>query len=351
MKKYVATLFALAVCLFEVSIASAENLDVITVTRPPFSMVENGKDTGFSIELLDEVTQSLGWTYSVNRVQSFSEMLTAVENGSADAAVANISITASREAVLDFSQPIFEAGLQIMTPSDQSTNSIWSILLSRDLVLAIFGAFALLLGGGMLMWYLERRHQEYFDLNAREAMFPAFWWALNLVVNGGFEERQPRTPLGRLFGVFLVISSLFFVSVFVARITAAMTIDAIQANVADINDLYGKSVGTISGSTADDFLSKRDINFSGYTDIDPLITAFENGDIDAVVFDAPILAYYVNAQQDSNARLVGKVFLPENYGFALPSNSPLSEQINQSLLELRENGTYNRVYKKWFGNR
>lgn len=303
------------------------------------------------MDLLAEVSKNLDWTYSINRVENFSEMLSAVENGTADAAIANISITASREAVLDFTQPIFEAGLQIMTPSDPNTGSIWSILFSKDLVLAILGAFALLLGGGMLMWHLERRHQEYFNLSAREAMFPAFWWALNLIVNGGFEERQPRTPLGRLFGVCLVISSLFFVSVFVARITAAMTVDAIQANVADINDLYGKSVGTIAGSTASDFLDKRDIKFFGYTDINLLIEAFEAGEIGAVVFDAPILAYYVNAQKDNKARLVGKVFLAENYGIALQSNSPLSEQINQSLLELREDGTYDRVYRKWFGNR
>lgn len=339
------------VCLFDASRASAEDLVVTTVTRAPFSMVENGADTGFSIDLLNEVAKNLDWTYSINRVQSFSDMLDAVQNGTADAAIANISITASREAVMDFSQPIFEAGLQIMTPSDPNTGSVWSILLSKDLVLAIFGAFALLLGGGMLMWRLERKHQDYFDLTAREAMFPAFWWALNLIVNGGFEERQPRTPLGRLFGVFLVISSLFFVSVFVARITAAMTVGAIQANVSDINDLYGKNVGTIAGSTSADFLTKRDLGFSSYENVDLLLEAFEASDIDAVVFDAPILAYYVNSQKDNRARLIGQVFLAENYGIALPSNSPLSEQINQSLLELREDGTYDRVYRKWFGNR
>jgi polar amino acid transport system substrate-binding protein len=351
MRKYLTILCATIVCFLNASIASAEDLVVTTVTRAPFSMVQNGADTGFSIDLLSEVAKNLDWTYSINRVQSFTDMLSAVQNGTADAAIANISITASRETVMDFSQPIFEAGLQIMTPSDPNTGSVWSILLSKDLVLAIFGAFALLLGGGMLMWRLERKHQDYFDMSAREAMFPAFWWALNLIVNGGFEERQPRTPLGRLFGVFLVISSLFFVSVFVARITAAMTVGAIQANVSDINDLYGKNVGTISGSTSADFLNKRDLGFAGYENVDLLLKAFEASEIDAVVFDAPILAYYVNSQRDNRARLNGQVFLAENYGIALPSNSPLSEQINQSLLELREDGTYDRVYRKWFGNR
>ena len=71
--------------------------------------------------------------------------------------------------------------------------------------------------------------------------------------------------------------------------------------------------------------------------------------MDAVVFDAPILAYYVNNEGYNSAQLVGPVFLRENYGIILPPNSPLAEEINQSLLRLREDGTYGEIYRKWFG--
>ena len=170
-------------------------------------------------------------------------------------------------------------------------------------------------------------------------------------MNGGFEERQPRSPLGRLFAVFMVISSLFIVSVFVARITAVLTVDAIQSNVDSINDLYGKPVGTVTDSTAALFLDRRDFRFTGYNDPMALISAFESGEIEAAVFDAPILAYYVNTEGKNAARLIDKVFLPENYGVALPSGSELAEPFNQSLLRLRENGTYDALYRKWFGDR
>ncbi|PTQ74956.1 transporter substrate-binding domain-containing protein [Celeribacter persicus] len=328
---------------------SAESHKIMTITRVPFSMEENGKETGFSLELWDALAEELGWEYEVSRVSSFPEMLGAIQNGSADAAIANISITANRELVMDFSQPIFEAGLQIMTDTDGSDVSIWSAVISRDMLIAIAGAFALLFGGGMLMWYFEKHHQDYFDMPARKAMFPAFWWALNLVVNGGFEERQPRSPMGRVFGVFLVISSLFLVSVFVARITAVLTIDAIQSNVSGIGDLYGKSIGTVEASTAADFLERRDLRFTGYANPTELIEAFEAKEVDAVVFDAPILAYYVAHEGKGKARLVGPIFLPENYGIALPTNSPYADQINHSLLKLREDGTYDTIYRKWFG--
>ena len=345
-------LFAL-ICLIIAAFAhtsQAETLTVATVDRPPFSYEVDGEDTGFSMDLLAALAEELGWEYSVVRMDTFGDMLSAVENREADMAIANISITADREARMDFSQPIFEAGLQIMVPSDATRSpSLFQALLSRELFIAIGLAFAILLGGGMLMWGFERRSQPYFDRDLKEAWFPSFWWALNLVVNGGFEERMPRTPFGRILGVVLVVSSLFIVSVFTARITSVMTVDAITSNINSVNDLYGKQVGTISGSTAASFLNRREIEFTGYEDLDSMLTAFKDGDLDAVVFDAPILSYFAAHEGRKIATMTGGVFLRENYGILFPTGSPLDEDVNRVLLTLRENGTYDQIYRKWFG--
>lgn len=341
----------LALILTFAPAVKAQDLTIATVSRPPFSMLENGQETGFGLDLWAALAADLGKTYQLRRVNEFQEMLRLVENGAVDAAVANISITASREEAFDFSQPIFESGLQILIPADQNSSlSILSILLSRDLIIAIVLAFALLFGGGLLMWRFERDSQPYFDRTAKEAMFPAFWWALNLVVNGGFEERMPRTVFGRIFGVFLVVSSLFIVSIFVAKITAVLTIDAIQSSVVSINDLHRQHVGTIEGSTASMFLDNRDLKFTGFDDFAGMMETFEKGGLDAIVFDAPILAFYAK-QSAGKAQLVGPIFMRENYGIALPSGSALAEPLNRSLLRLREDGTYTTIYRKWFGNR
>ncbi len=334
------------------SMATAQTLRVSTVTRPPFSMTQDGADTGFSVELWTALMKDMRRDSKFVRAGQFSEMLDMVDNGTVDAAIANISITANREGRFDFSHPIFESGLQIMTHSDRSNGaSIWRALFSKDLFLAIALSFAVLFAGGMLMWRFERNHEAYFDMPARKAMFPAFWWALNLVVNGGFEERVPRSIFGRLFGVLLVVSSLFIVSLVVARVTATLTIAEIKSSVSSINDLHGKSVGTTSGSTASGYLDRREVRHHGYEDLETLLAAFESNELDAVVFDAPILAYYANTEGRHTAQIVGPVFLPENYGIILPPNSPLAEPLNQSLLRLRENGTYDDIYRKWFGVR
>ncbi|WP_291728035.1 transporter substrate-binding domain-containing protein [Leisingera sp. F5] len=330
---------------------SAQVLTVNTVTRPPFSMVEEGRDTGFSLELLKILAGRLNWEYRVNRTNSFAEMLDGVRGGAADLAAANISITASREIAMDFSHPIFESGLQIMVQADEIRQpSLVRALLSWDLAAAIGIAFLLLFGGGMLMWVFERRAQPYFDRPLNEAWFPSFWWALNLVVNGGFEERVPRTPVGRMFGVVLVVSSLFIVSVFVAKITAVMTVEAISGSVNSVNDLYGRSVGTIGGSTAAGFLDRREIDYSAFNGLDEMLGAFEAGEVTALVFDAPVLNFYVQQGGHQYGHTIGQPFLRENYGLVFPAGSPLVEEVNQALLAMQEDGSYDALYRKWFGS-
>ncbi|MDA7420185.1 transporter substrate-binding domain-containing protein [Tritonibacter multivorans] len=335
-----------------VDTADRQTVVVNTVTRPPFSMEEDGAETGFTIDLLRALADRLNWDLEIHRQDSFAAMLYGVPGGQADVAGANISITAVREETMDFSQPIFESGLSIMVSNeDLRQPSLLRALFSWDLAAAIGLAFLMLFCGGMLMWVFERKAQPYFDRPLKDAWFPSFWWALNLVVNGGFEERVPRSAFGRVFAVLLVLSSLFIVSVFVAKITAVMTVDAITGSVQGVNDLYGKRVGTVEASTAAGFLDRREIDFIAYPGLDQLIEAFEDGDVRVVVFDAPILDHYIRAGGHTTGHIVGNRFMTEYYGLAFGQGSSLVEPTNRALLAMQEDGSYDQLYRKWFGAR
>lgn len=330
--------------------APGEPLTIATVTREPFSLMIDGEHSGFSIDLMNAAAAEIGLNVQYERFDSFQGMLSAVQNGDVQAAIANISITAERERLMDFTQPIFDGGVQVMLRSEDSrTVNILSVILTRDVGILVVSAVLLLLAGGMLMYVFERKHQPYFDHKPKDAVFPAFWWALNLVVNGGFEERMPQSRPGRAFGVMLVIGSLFIVSIFVAQITAALTVNAIQENVDSVADLEGRGVGTIAGSTTADFLNKRDIAHFTYADLDALFTAFEDETIEAVVFDGPILAYYVQTKGKGKARLLDRIYRPEKYGMLFTTGDRHRETVDQAFLRLREDGTYDSLITKWFG--
>jgi polar amino acid transport system substrate-binding protein len=332
------------------AVAQSAPLTFATVDRPPFSEEQGGEFSGFSIDLMRAIGQQMGKDIAFTKVDRFPEMFTALESGRTDGAIANISITAGRELAMDFSHSIFASGLRIMVPDTSGNMGLLRTLLNRDILLFLLGAMAFLTLGGMAMWAFERRRQPYFDRTARDALFPSFWWALNLVVNGGFEERVPQSRPGRFFAVLLVVSSLFIVSIFVARITTAMTVEAISGSINSLSDLNGRSVATTAGSTSSAFLDEHAIPHSRTDRLAALLEGFEAGAYDAVVFDGPILAYYL-LQHPRAGRLLPNVFKPENYGIALPTGSPLTEDINRALLALRESGRYDEIREAYFGTR
>ena len=46
----------------------------------------------------------------------------------------------------------------------------------------------------------------------------------------------------------------------------------------------------------------------------------------------------------------GPVFQDEDQGFVFDINSPLRKPVNQALFRMREDGTYNLIKEKWFGD-
>jgi polar amino acid transport system substrate-binding protein len=70
--------------------------------------------------------------------------------------------------------------------------------------------------------------------------------------------------------------------------------------------------------------------------------------VDAVVFDSPVLLHYVANRGRGRARVVGPVFRKEDYAIVFRANSPWRRPVNEALLTLMENGTYNQLYDKWF---
>lgn len=74
----------------------------------------------------------------------------------------------------------------------------------------------------------------------------------------------------------------------------------------------------------------------------------KNGDVDAVIIDKPVAEEAIG--KDSSLKIVGKPLNAESYGFAVKKgNEALRKAINKGLEKLTEDGTYDKIYKKWFG--
>ena len=80
-----------------------EKLKVATVDRQPFAFLDDKQPTGFSIELINLISDKADFDVEFIWADTFPHMLSLVEKSKADLAISNISITSDREETMDFS--------------------------------------------------------------------------------------------------------------------------------------------------------------------------------------------------------------------------------------------------------
>ena len=78
------------------------------------------------------------------------------------------------------------------------------------------------------------------------------------------------------------------------------------------------------------------------------ILQLQNGDVNAIIMDAPVAKFYSNKYGDEIKKLDATID-PAPMAFAVQKgNDELLEKINAGLKNLKENGTYDELVKKWF---
>jgi polar amino acid transport system substrate-binding protein len=142
--------------------------------------------------------------------------------------------------------------------------------------------------------------------------------------------------------------SVVFVSYFTATITSNLTIQSLKGDINGPEDLPGRKVGTTTGSTAATYLKSQGVEPIEFSKIEESFVALNNHQLDAVVFDAPVLLYYAANKGANKVRMAGPLLKKESYGILFPRGSALRKPVNEALLKLRENGTYDALYAKWF---
>ncbi len=327
-----------------------EPLRVATKVIEPFVFKDGDRLTGFSIDLWEEVSLLTGLPFEFVEVQSVDDQLNAVIEGKADAAIAAISMTREREENLDFSYPYYRSGLQIMTTGQSPSifASFLSYILSSRFLIGMAGVLVILVIVGHIAWLVERKNNPDIPQAYLTGIWEGLWWAAATVTTVGYGDTRVMDKWGRLLGIFWMFAGLFLIANFTAFVTAEVTVNQLETSISGVEDLQGKRVVTVNGTTSADFLHERRIPFRKVETIEEAYELLENEDVDAIVYDAPVLQYYAATAIGSKVQVVGSPFQVEYYGIALPTNSPYEEQIDQALLEIRANGTYDELTAKWY---
>jgi polar amino acid transport system substrate-binding protein len=335
-------------------VISGKTFKIATRLVSPFVIEENGELGGFSIELWKNITQELKVKSIFTKNDNVSELLNSVKSGQADVGISAISVTSQREQDFDFSQPIFDSGLQILVRSQGHQSSISRLadsLFTPEFLQLLGMMLLIILIPAHIVWLVERKHQGGFLENSNyfPGIFKTCWWAAATLATQA--EEMPKGALGRIMAVIWMFISVVFIAYFTATVTTSLTVDRLQSNIKNPQDLVGKRVATIISSTSANYLSQQKIETKEFKQIDEAFNALNNSNVDAVVFDAPILLYYAAHDGKGKVQVVGNIFRKESYAIALPNGSPYRKQINNALLSLQENGKYQEIYDKWFSTK
>ncbi|WP_422746558.1 transporter substrate-binding domain-containing protein [Mycobacterium sp. WMMD1722] len=335
--------------------AEPRTVTVSIAPMPPFVMAVGDGWTGFTIDLWAEISKRQGWTTRWIVDDSPDEQLQTIAAGEADVAASALTVTSERTARFDFSQPFFDAGLQIMvparTPADTSPGIVdfLKLLFSKTMLTFLMVALVVTIVPAHLVWLVERRHA---DPSVSRSYFPgifnAYGWGLASLAAQG--DSSPRHWIGRSIAIVWAFVAIIFAAFYTANLTSALTVQRLDTQIKGPADLYDKAVCTVAGTTAVQYLQSIDVAATEVTAIDECYDGLREDRFDAVVFDSPVLRYYIAHTGAGVAATTGPVFDDDDYGFAMSRDNPLRQPIDQTLLEIREDGTYDAIVKKWLGD-
>jgi len=329
---------------------SGDTLRVATKPLAPFVFTTGDTPTGFSVDVWAEVAERLGLSYEWVVYNTVDEILDAVQSGAADVAIAGISMTRERETVVDFTHPYFDAGLQIMVPAGASFSlreTVRHFLSPGMLSFVIIGLVAATIMAHFI-YFAERRHNPDFQHGYLRGLWEAVWWLLTIVANGEYPDRPTRSSARRLMTITFWLVGLLLVAQFTATVTSALTVQQLTSDIDGPEDLPGKRVATVAGSTAAAYLDAIGLPFVAVPLIEEAYALLAAGEVEAVVYDAPVLRYYSVSAGRGTMEVIDAVFKPEKYGIALPPGSELRESINEVLLEMYQDGTLSEIEGRWF---
>jgi His/Glu/Gln/Arg/opine family amino acid ABC transporter permease subunit len=120
--------------------------------------------------------------------------------------------------------------------------------------------------------------------------------------------------------------------------------------IAGLDNLAGRTVGVQINTTAQFVMEQRPgTTIAKYNTIDLALLDLQNGRVDAVASDGPVLRYMVR-RSFPGLKTAGPEYTAEHFGVVLARTSDdLRRAINAALWRLQDGGEYTKLYTKWFG--
>ncbi|XP_035709778.1 glutamate receptor 1 isoform X2 [Folsomia candida] len=339
------------------------------------NLTGNDRYEGFCKDMADEIAKSMNIQYEIRLVQDgkygsenpaapggWDGMIGELIRHEADMAIASLTITASRETVVDFSSDFMEVGISIMIKLPQTEmpgafsfvkpmqGAVWSAALGALLAVAI-----------VLLLVQRKPHNE--------SIF-SFQNTLWFTIASIFRQSTPASPrslAGRVVGSVWWFFTLILISSYTANFAAVRTVNRMILPIKNAKDLSEQTnirYGTLLGGSTYEFFRRSEVpnykrmfefmsgpqqaNVKAYSDGIKLVREMKGKY--ALLIESP-KNDYTNQRKPCDTMKVGPNLDSKGFGIGTPLGSPLKHQINLEVLRLKENGVLSKLEAKWWFER
>jgi polar amino acid transport system substrate-binding protein len=330
-----------------------DKIKVAVSNFPPLVIESEGKYSGFEVDLWKTLAKEINVEYEF-KSSDLSEQISDLENKKVDVAFSGISLTEEREKKIDFSYATLDSGLLILVKKNKI--NFWSSIINflkeghKMMASIILGVALFIFLMGNILWLVERNAST-FSKNYFPGVFESFWLVVSSMSTAGFGDFVPHTWTGRLLTTLIIVMGVAIFGILVAQISSFLTVMKFKGEISSHKDLNGKIIATKENSAGVGVIEGLGAKVIEMPKIEDAYDKLEKEEVDAVVYDAPALIYFIENKKRyaDKFNIVEDLFYKHKYAIALQSESTLREPINRALLKLRESGIYDALYKKWFG--
>ena len=363
---FVLAVFSLSVVSLGVQPSFAQNADpsvdpgmtspvrVGVYASPPFVISEeDGRFTGMAVELWEGLADTFVLQTEYLELNTLGELVDAAADGQIDVAVTNLTITRERAVRIDFTHPWFDAGLRIMVDEDQGTG-LGAVIngLSQSGYLRAYGWIGLvILLATLLLTVFDRHFDKDFPKRWKDGIAESFYAVMSITTSGRSPARKNLFGwIGRLWQGLWLVCGIAVLAYVTSSVTSVMTTLSLSNQINSVADLSTRTVGVFEGSVAEQYARQAGLDARSFAHIEQAADSLVDGQIAAIIGDAPVLEYFANNDTGRSLAVVGAIFEPDKYGFGLPLGSPLARRLTIEIIGAHESGDLDELRAKYFGN-
>lgn len=183
------------------------------------------------------------------------------------------------------------------------------------------------------------------------------------LVNQAFDSLIPSLQLGKYDAIFGAMNitparekQVDFTNSYYANSASIVALKSKKLNQS-LQSLSGKTIGVQSGTTLAQYLQEKynsKVNVNTYASEQSAFLDLTSGRIDAVMGDTPLIVQWLKTQTNNDYEMVGapikdEKYFGKGYGIAVKKgNLALLSKLNQALSEIKKDGSYDKIVKKYF---